>query len=49
MGYPEKTSLESGEKVLMVTFTVESSPLTDDESLKSLLDPSANVCYFIII
>jgi len=45
IGYPEKTSLESGEKMLMVTFTAETSLLRDDESLKPLLDSSVNVRY----
>ena len=49
MGYPEETSLESGDKTLIVTFAVETSVLKEDESLKILLDPSASVRYHFII
>jgi hypothetical protein len=49
MGYSEETDLESGEKVLFVAFTVETSLLKDDEGFKSVLAHPKNVRYFPMI
>lgn len=48
MGFPSTTHLESGERVLLVAFTVERSLLEDDEGFNSVLDP-ATVRYFFMI
>ncbi|KAF8802027.1 FAD/NAD(P)-binding domain-containing protein [Phlegmacium glaucopus] len=40
MGSPKRSNLESGKRELMVSFTVETSLLKDDESFKCVLDPT---------